>query len=137
MKNADDTERRERDKQERVCASLREREMAVKQSLSVSLRERDRERESHQKEEAVQHFKALMADMVCFSCSHSERFNVINTKCCDSCFVFEDVGLLKIICLYFHGIVVLATHSFNAKNIAHKNSLTIDYLFDCYFAYLL
>ena len=47
-----------------MVASLREREMVVKQSLSVSLRERDREREQHQKEEAVQHFKALMADMV-------------------------------------------------------------------------
>jgi len=52
------------DKQERMMASLREREKAVQQSLSVSLRERDREREQHLKEEAIQHFTALMADMV-------------------------------------------------------------------------
>jgi len=55
------------DKQERMMASLREREKVVQQSLSVSLRERDREREQHLKEEAVQHFNALMADMVCLS----------------------------------------------------------------------
>jgi len=64
VQEVSDTERRERDRQERMVASLREREMVVKQSLSVSLRERDREREQHQKEEAIQHFKALMADMV-------------------------------------------------------------------------
>ena len=52
------------DKQERMMASLREREKVVQQSLSVSLRERDREREQHLKEEAIQHFSALMADMV-------------------------------------------------------------------------
>ena len=68
VQEANDSERRERDRQERMVASLREREMVVKQSLSVSLRERDREREQHQKEEAVQHFKALMADMVNIIC---------------------------------------------------------------------
>jgi len=52
------------DKQERMMASLREREKIVQQSLSVSLRERDREREQHLREEAEQHFSALMADMV-------------------------------------------------------------------------
>ena len=52
------------DKQERVMASLREREKVVQQSLSASLRERDREREQHIKEEAIQHFNALMSDMV-------------------------------------------------------------------------
>jgi transcription elongation regulator 1 len=36
----------------------------VQRSLSSSLRERDKEREQHKKEEAVQHFKALLADMV-------------------------------------------------------------------------
>jgi len=51
-------------KQERMMASMREREKVVQQSLSVSLRERDREREQHLKEEAIQHFNALMADMV-------------------------------------------------------------------------
>jgi len=37
-------------------------------ALSVSLRERDKEREQHMKEEAVQHFKAFMADMVSKIC---------------------------------------------------------------------
>jgi len=59
------------DKHERMMASLREREKVVQQSLSASLRERDREREQHIKEEAVQHFMALMADMVnCVIFSH-------------------------------------------------------------------
>jgi transcription elongation regulator 1 len=58
------SEKRLRDKQERILASLREREKEVHQSLSASLRDRDREREQHLKEEAVQHFNALMADMV-------------------------------------------------------------------------
>lgn len=58
------SDRGDMDKQERMMASLREREKVVQQSLSASLRERDREREQHIKEEAVQHFNALMADMV-------------------------------------------------------------------------
>ena len=33
-------------------------------SLSSSLRERDKEREQHRKDEAITHFKALLADMV-------------------------------------------------------------------------
>ena len=43
---------------------MREREKAVQSSLAASLRDRDREREQHLKDEAVQHFNALMADMV-------------------------------------------------------------------------
>ena len=72
-------ERGSMDKQERMMASLREREKVVQQSLSVSLRERDREREQHLKEEAVQHFGALLADMVIhffFSFQH----NMTDTK---------------------------------------------------------
>ncbi|ELT91022.1 hypothetical protein CAPTEDRAFT_223762 [Capitella teleta] len=64
LEDSDDEERKEREKQERVEASLREREKEVQRSLSTSLRERDKEREQHKKEEAVQHFKALLADMV-------------------------------------------------------------------------
>lgn len=44
-------------------ASIKEREKEVQQSLANSLRERDKERDQHKKEEAVQHFKALLVDM--------------------------------------------------------------------------
>ena len=36
----------------------------MQRTLSTSLRERDKGREQHKKEEAIQHFKALLADMV-------------------------------------------------------------------------
>jgi len=53
-----------REKQARVEASIKEREKEVQQSLASSLRERDKERDQHKKDEAVQHFKALLVDMV-------------------------------------------------------------------------
>ena len=56
--------RKERERQERIENSLREREKEVQRSLSSSLKDRDREREQHKKDEAIQHFKALLADMV-------------------------------------------------------------------------
>jgi len=62
--DSDEDDRRDREKQERIQASIREREKEVERSLSSSLRERDKEREQHKKDEAVQHFKALLADMV-------------------------------------------------------------------------
>lgn len=62
--DSDDDDKRDREKQERVQASIREREKEVHRSLSDSLRERDKEREQHKKEEAIQAFKALLADMV-------------------------------------------------------------------------
>ncbi|XP_064599903.1 transcription elongation regulator 1-like isoform X2 [Liolophura sinensis] len=61
---SDEEDRKEREKKERVEASLREREKEVQRTLSTSLRERDKEREQHKKDEAVQHFKALLADLV-------------------------------------------------------------------------
>ena len=64
VQESDDDERREREKKERIEASLREREKEVQRTLSTSLRERDKEREQHKRGEAVQHFKALLADMV-------------------------------------------------------------------------
>ena len=64
MKDSDDEERRDREKKERIEASLREREKEVQRTLSSSLRERDKEREQHKRGEAVLHFKALLADMV-------------------------------------------------------------------------
>jgi len=70
----DGDDRGSMDKQERMMASMREREKVVQQSLSMSLRERDREREQHLKEEAMQHFSALMADMVTDCCLTSFFF---------------------------------------------------------------
>ena len=64
FQESDEEERREKEKQERIQASLREREKEVQRTLSTSLRERDKGREQHKKEEAIQHFKALLADMV-------------------------------------------------------------------------
>lgn len=61
---SEDEERREREKQERIEASIKKREEEVKQSLSSSLRERDKEREQHKKDEAIQHFNALLSDLV-------------------------------------------------------------------------
>lgn len=61
--NEDDTVK-EREKQERVEASIRDREKEVQRTLSTHLRERDKERELRKHDEAVQHFKALLTDLV-------------------------------------------------------------------------
>jgi len=61
---SDDDDRREREKKERIETSLRKREEEVQRTLSDSLRERDKEREQHKRDEAIQHFKALLADSV-------------------------------------------------------------------------
>lgn len=52
------------EKQARIEASLRERERAVQRFRSEQTKEIDREREQHKREEAIQHFKALLSDMV-------------------------------------------------------------------------
>lgn len=57
-------EQRDRDKQARVEASLREREKEVQRTLATHMRDRDKEREQHKHDEAVQHFNALLADLV-------------------------------------------------------------------------
>ncbi|KAK7508465.1 hypothetical protein BaRGS_00000031 [Batillaria attramentaria] len=62
--DSEDEDRKEREKQERIEASIKKREEEVRNSLSTSLRERDKEREQHKKEEANQHFNALLADLV-------------------------------------------------------------------------
>uniref|UniRef100_T1IIS2 Transcription elongation regulator 1 n=1 Tax=Strigamia maritima TaxID=126957 RepID=T1IIS2_STRMM len=65
LQNESDEEMaKEREKQERIEASLREREKEVQRTLSTHLRERDKEREQHKRDEAVQHFSALLADLV-------------------------------------------------------------------------
>uniref|UniRef100_A0A4W4GBJ6 Transcription elongation regulator 1a (CA150) n=1 Tax=Electrophorus electricus TaxID=8005 RepID=A0A4W4GBJ6_ELEEL len=63
-KNSNSEKEKELEKQARVEASLRERERAVQRFRSEQTKEIDREREQHKREEAVQHFKALMSDMV-------------------------------------------------------------------------
>lgn len=69
----DDDDRKDREKQERIEASLRKRQEEVHRSLSTSLRERDKEQQQHRKDEAIQVFNALLADLVsCFLLSLSK-----------------------------------------------------------------
>ncbi|XP_047462422.1 transcription elongation regulator 1 isoform X4 [Mugil cephalus] len=63
-KNVDIEKEREMERQARIEASLREREREVQKARSEQTKEIDREREQHKREEAIQHFKALMSDMV-------------------------------------------------------------------------
>lgn len=64
LQNPNSEKEKELEKQARIEASLRERERAVQRFRSEQTKEIDREREQHKREEAVQHFKALMSDMV-------------------------------------------------------------------------
>ncbi|XP_053702811.1 transcription elongation regulator 1 isoform X1 [Synchiropus splendidus] len=63
-KSVDLEKERELERQARIEASLREREREVQKARSEQTKEIDREREQHKREEAIQHFKALMSDMV-------------------------------------------------------------------------
>ncbi|KAK3564597.1 hypothetical protein QTP86_022839 [Hemibagrus guttatus] len=63
-KNSNSEKEKELEKQARIEASLRERERTVQRFRSEQTKEIDREREQHKREEAVQHFRALMSDMV-------------------------------------------------------------------------
>lgn len=64
--SADEREKelKDKEKQARVEASIREREKEVQRTLATHLRDRDKEREQHKHDEAVQHFNALLADLV-------------------------------------------------------------------------
>lgn len=64
QQDSEDEDRKDREKQERIEASIKKREEEVQRTLSTSLRERDKEREQHKKDEAIQHFNALLADLV-------------------------------------------------------------------------
>ncbi len=68
VQNVDAEEEKELERQARVEASLREREREVQRARSEQTKEIDREREQHKREEAVQHLKALMSDMVSDHC---------------------------------------------------------------------
>ncbi|KAG8184519.1 hypothetical protein JTE90_023533 [Oedothorax gibbosus] len=63
-RDAEDDASKERGKQERAEASIRERQKEVHRTLSSHLRERDKERELHKHDEAIQHFKALLTDLI-------------------------------------------------------------------------
>lgn len=55
---------KERERKERMEASLREREREVAKELSTHLRERDKELEKHKRSEAVETFIAMLIDMI-------------------------------------------------------------------------
>ncbi|CAF0926773.1 unnamed protein product [Adineta steineri] len=63
--NEEDLERqREKEKQERIDASIKKRAEEVKEQLSGFQRELDKEREQLKKDKAIENFKALLTDMV-------------------------------------------------------------------------
>ncbi|KAJ8921975.1 hypothetical protein NQ315_008612 [Exocentrus adspersus] len=57
-------DQKEKDRQARAEASLREREKEVQRTLATHMRDRDKEREQHKRDEAIQHFNALLSDLV-------------------------------------------------------------------------
>lgn len=62
----DEAERhqKERERRLRAEASIKEREKEVQRTLATHLRDRDKERQHHQRDEAIRHFNALLADLV-------------------------------------------------------------------------
>lgn len=87
LQNVDIDKERELERQARIEASLREREREVQKARSEQTKEIDREREQHKREEAIQHFKALMSDMV--RCSAAFLFSY--ETCCNvnKCIIFS------------------------------------------------
>lgn len=65
------------EKRKRVEASIREREKVVQKMKEEEMRALDRERGQYKKEEAMQHFKALLSDLVSWKifyfCVHFKR----------------------------------------------------------------
>ncbi|KAJ2939552.1 hypothetical protein O0L34_g6384 [Tuta absoluta] len=61
---SEDAARQREEREARAAASIKEREREVQRALATSLRDRDKEREHHKRDEAVQHFNALLADLV-------------------------------------------------------------------------
>lgn len=55
---------KQKEKQEKIEASIREREKEVQRELSASLRQRDKERDAHLHAETIESFKALLIDLV-------------------------------------------------------------------------
>ena len=54
----------QKEKEERIAASLRKREEEVKANLAGSMRERDKERGQHLHQEAINGFNALLTDLI-------------------------------------------------------------------------
>ncbi len=63
----DEENKKERNKQDRIEASIKQREEEVRAKKEEIDRERQLERGVHLQEKAVENFKALLADMVGFS----------------------------------------------------------------------
>ncbi|XP_059608869.1 transcription elongation regulator 1 [Phlebotomus argentipes] len=59
-----DKQQKDRERQIRAEASIKEREKEVQRTLATHLRDRDKEREHHKRDEAIRHFNALLADLV-------------------------------------------------------------------------
>lgn len=57
-------EEREKERQAKTEASLKRREEEVQRTLATHMRDRDKEREQHKRDEARQHFNALLVDLV-------------------------------------------------------------------------
>ncbi|XP_017786660.1 PREDICTED: transcription elongation regulator 1 isoform X2 [Nicrophorus vespilloides] len=55
---------KDKERQARAEASMREREKEVQRTLATHMRDRDKEREQHKRDESIQHFNALLADLV-------------------------------------------------------------------------
>lgn len=64
MENDEERQRKEREKQERIEMSLRERSKEVKEQLSKYKSETERERDQLKREEAIDCFKALLIDLI-------------------------------------------------------------------------
>ena len=60
----DDEDRKQDEKYERMEASMRKREQEVRAQKELYEKDREKERGIHLHDKAVQHFKALLADMV-------------------------------------------------------------------------
>ncbi|XP_050311211.1 transcription elongation regulator 1 [Anthonomus grandis grandis] len=57
-------EDKEKERQAKAEASLKRREEEVQRTLATHMRDRDKEREQHKRDEARQHFNALLVDLV-------------------------------------------------------------------------
>jgi len=60
----EEKDRRDREREHKAQNALREREKEVQRVLAPHLRDRDKERQAHARCEAVQHFTALLTDLI-------------------------------------------------------------------------
>lgn len=81
VEEEDEKVKQDRDKQERIDASLRERERQVQEEMSTITKDREKEREHHRFDEAVQHYKALLTDLVSETCFLGLSFAYMISSC--------------------------------------------------------